>query len=83
MKNIFDRLQKELDSKKPLARSTIIETIGSSPQIPGASVIFSNDGLIDGTLGGGILEARAEAEAIAAQLVLIRNQIQNKRRTDL
>ncbi len=66
MKNIYSRLLKELKSEKPLALGTIIETMGSSPQIPGASAIFSTDGLIDGTLGGGILEARAEEEAVRA-----------------
>jgi len=66
MKNIYNRLLKELKNKKPLALGTIIETIGSSPQIPGASAIFSSDGLTDGTLGGGILEARAEEEAIVS-----------------
>lgn len=66
MKNIYDRLLTELESKKPIALGTIIETTGSSPQVPGASAIFSPDCLIDGTLGGGILEARAEDAAIAA-----------------
>lgn len=66
MKNIYDRLLRELGGNKPLVLGTIIETIGSSPQVPGASAIFSPDGLVDGTLGGGILEARAEAEAIEA-----------------
>jgi xanthine dehydrogenase accessory factor len=66
MKNIYDRLLFALKSKRPLALGTIIETIGSSPQVPGASAIFSPDGLVAGTLGGGILEARAETEARAA-----------------
>jgi xanthine dehydrogenase accessory factor len=66
MKNIYARLLKELNGKKPLTLGTIIETIGSSPQVPGASAIFSSDGLVDGTLGGGILEAQAETEALAA-----------------
>ena len=66
MKNIYGRLIKELKGKQPLALATIIETMGSSPQIPGASAIFSADGLIDGTLGGGILEAHAEADSIKA-----------------
>lgn len=70
MKNIYDRLLTELEKKKPLALGTIIETMGSSPQIPGASAIFSPDGLIAGTLGGGILEARAEEAA----MVSLKNQ---------
>jgi xanthine dehydrogenase accessory factor len=66
MKNIYDRLLKEIAVQQPLALGTIIETSGSSPQIPGASALFSPDGLVAGTLGGGILEAHAETEAIRA-----------------
>lgn len=66
MKNIYDRLLKEIAVQRPLAVGTIIETSGSSPQVPGASALFSQDGLVAGTLGGGILEAHAEAEAIRA-----------------
>ncbi len=66
MKNIYDHLLKEIEIKQPLALGTIIETSGSSPQVPGASAIFSPGGLVAGTLGGGILEAHAEAEAIRA-----------------
>lgn len=47
-----------------MALATIIETKGSTPQIQGASAIFSEGGLICGTLGGGILEACAEKNAL-------------------
>lgn len=66
MTNIYARLLGEISIRQTLALGTIIETSGSSPQVTGASAIFSRDGLVAGTLGGGILEAHAETEAIRA-----------------
>ncbi len=66
MKNIYETLLKELKRNTALCFATIIETKGSSPQVPGASAIFSPAGLIAGTIGGGILEANAEEVAIEA-----------------
>jgi len=63
MKNIYARLLDELKDKK-LVLATIMATKGSSPQMPGVSALFSKKGLLTGTLGGGILEARAEDRAM-------------------
>jgi len=49
--------------EKELVLATIVETEGSTPQVAGASAIFSEAGLIAGTVGGGLLEARVEAAA--------------------
>ena len=49
-----------------LALATIIETDGSTPQVVGASAIFSYAGLVAGTVGGGLLEARVESAAAEA-----------------
>lgn len=49
-----------------LALATIVEAGGSTPQVPGASAIFTPAGLEAGTVGGGLLEARVEAAAKAA-----------------
>ena len=46
-----------------LVLATIVETEGSTPQVVGASAIFSSAGLVAGTVGGGLLEARVEAIA--------------------
>ncbi len=59
-------LVSELGKNIPLALATIIETKGSTPQVQGASAIFSLEGLIKGTLGGGILEADALKKALNA-----------------
>jgi len=66
MKNIYINLLSELEKNIPLALGTIIETQGSTPQVQGASAIFSLEGLIKGTLGGGILEADAQKKALNA-----------------
>lgn len=63
MKNIYARLCDELEKNK-LVLATIVLTKGSSPQVPGVSAFFSEKGLLAGTLGGGIMEARAEEMAL-------------------
>lgn len=65
MKSIYKRFLDELDGKK-FVLATIVATRGSSPQVPGVSALFSKKGLLSGTLGGGILEARAEDVALEA-----------------
>lgn len=62
MKNIYARFLDE-QKDKSLVLGTIVATKGSSPQLPGVSALFSIKGLLAGTLGGGILEARAEEKA--------------------
>ena len=63
-KNIYPNVVPWLEQGQPLALATIIETTGSTPQIPGASALFSEQGLLLGTLGGGILEAEAQERAL-------------------
>ncbi|MBE0712537.1 MAG: XdhC family protein [Candidatus Aminicenantes bacterium] len=48
---------------KGLALATIVEAEGSTPQVTGASAVFSAAGLVAGTVGGGLLEARVESIA--------------------
>jgi xanthine dehydrogenase accessory factor len=64
MKNFYVHLLDELKEKKPLILATIVETKGSTPQVPGASALFSSEGLLEGTLGGGLLEAGAQKKAL-------------------
>ncbi len=63
-KNIYPNVVPWLEQGQPLALATIIETTGSTPQIPGASALFSEQGLLLGTLGGGILEADAQERVL-------------------
>lgn len=66
MGNIYRNFFAEQKKGKPLALTTIIETRGSSPQVPGASAIFSLQGLVAGTVGGGLLEANTHRKALEA-----------------
>jgi len=66
MKNIYKKLLDLLEKEKPLALATIIKTKGSSPQVPGASALFSKNELVSGTLGGGVLEAETQEKASKA-----------------
>jgi xanthine dehydrogenase accessory factor len=48
---------------RKLALATIIEAEGSTPQVVGASAVFSETRLEAGTVGGGLLEMRVESAA--------------------
>ncbi len=62
----YEKLIELVRAKKPAALATVVETDGSTPQVAGASALFSDDGLVCGTVGGGIGEARVEALALRA-----------------
>ena len=49
--------------RQGLVLATIVETEGSTPQVVGASAVFSKAGLVTGTVGGGLLEARVGSVA--------------------
>ncbi|OGD19436.1 MAG: hypothetical protein A2Y70_07540 [Candidatus Aminicenantes bacterium RBG_13_64_14] len=59
----FPKLIETLAAGEGLALATLVETEGSTPQVPGASAVFSAAGLVAGTVGGGLLEARVESMA--------------------
>lgn len=60
MKNNYQHLIKLLDNNKDIVFGLLLHKKGSAPQVPGASAIFDQKGLVTGTLGGGILELEAE-----------------------
>lgn len=60
MKNLYVHLYDLLRTNRQVALATIIEAKGSTPQVPGASAIFSSKGLVAGTLGGGLLEGKTQ-----------------------
>lgn len=59
----FPKLLEILAAGRGLVLATIVETEGSTPQVPGASAVFSAVGLEAGTVGGGLLEARVQSVA--------------------
>jgi xanthine/CO dehydrogenase XdhC/CoxF family maturation factor/CTP:molybdopterin cytidylyltransferase MocA len=63
VKNIYSNLIRETEKHRQLALATLLDTRGSVPQVRGATALFSADGLVSGTLGGGVLEADATHRA--------------------
>ncbi len=66
MKNIYLQIADLPSGNTPVVLATIIATAGSTPQKSGSSALFDAAGLVSGTIGGGILEARVEAIAKTA-----------------
>ena len=63
MARFYDQLATALNGHQPFALALISGTKGSSPQRIGAKALFFADGKINGTLGGGCLEAEVHARA--------------------
>lgn len=67
MKNVvFEALAEAARHAEPVALGIICGAKGSSPQKVGAKAVFFADGRIQGTLGGGCLEAEIQQRAIQA-----------------
>ena len=64
MKNVYLKLSDNQFNIKNIAVATVIRTQGSTPQKPGSTAIFSSDGLIAGTVGGGVVEGRVQQAAL-------------------
>lgn len=52
-----------LDGGSPFATVTLVAIRGSAPQVLGAKCIVTDQGIVDGTIGGGKIEAAAIARA--------------------
>jgi len=60
----FQQLSQALSSG-PLALATVVNARGSTPRVAGARQFFTPTGLSEGTVGGGVAEARVEELAKA------------------
>ena len=60
MKNIYLKILKKVPDASALVLATVTGTIGSTPQKPGSSAFFGRDGLITGTVGGGVVEGKVQ-----------------------
>ena len=63
MPEIIETLIQRITEGQSTAYGVIIWTEGSSPQVPGASALITSEGLLSGTLGGGVMEAAVLDEA--------------------
>src|SRR5215475_10799402 len=64
MRDLYGLLAAASEQKEPFALGIISGIKGSSPQKKGAKALFHTDGRIQGTLGGGCLEAEVQQRAI-------------------
>lgn len=64
--NIFKEIVKAQEEKRDFAVVTIVKAEGSTPRGESAKMLVFPDGSSFGTVGGGILEARAIQEALKA-----------------
>lgn len=68
MKNCYLQILDHDEGNKPIVLATVTRAIGSTPQKPGSSALFGKNGLISGTVGGGIVEGKIQALAMEAAL---------------
>jgi xanthine dehydrogenase accessory factor len=68
MKNIYLQLLEHLQNNSSLILATVTRVLGSAPQKPGSSALFGQNGLICGTVGGGVVEGRIQKIAMDAIL---------------
>ncbi|TAN52122.1 MAG: xanthine dehydrogenase accessory protein XdhC [Rhodospirillales bacterium] len=61
---ILEKSRDLLLGQTPFCTVTIVDRRGSIPQVPGGKAVFSQDGLVCGTVGGGRLEKRAQEIAL-------------------
>lgn len=63
MTEILKEATKRVDSGETVALVTVIEAKGSTPRETGAKMLVNFNGLVSGTIGGGVLENKAIEEA--------------------
>jgi xanthine dehydrogenase accessory factor len=63
-KNSYSELLRLLSNNIPFVIATVTEAHGSTPQIPGSTAIFGADGLISGTVGGGVVEFSVQQKSL-------------------
>ena len=63
--NHWQKVNELLTANLPFATVTMVDMRGSAPQIQGAKAIITSDGIVEGTVGGGKVEAKAISHAIA------------------
>ncbi len=64
--NLVRRLADAVDRGQAIAVATVVDTARSVPRHAGAKMLVHRDGSIEGTVGGGEMEARVVAEAVSA-----------------
>jgi len=60
VEHIYLDLLECIQNDEPCVVATVTGTQGSTPQKPGSSALISNNGVIAGTVGGGVVELKTE-----------------------
>jgi xanthine dehydrogenase accessory factor len=60
MKNIYLYIPDKKTDTAGAAIATVISTLGSTPQKAGSSALFDVNGIVAGTIGGGVLEGKVQ-----------------------
>jgi xanthine dehydrogenase accessory factor len=64
VREFYESVARRLEGGAPFVIATIVRVAGSSPRDPGAKLVVLADGRIEGTLGGGKLEAQVIRDAV-------------------
>lgn len=70
MKTLIEHIVNGLNDQHELVTATIVEKSGSAPREAGTKMLIRKDGTIEGTIGGGLLEAmtmRLAPEVLSSQ----------------
>ena len=68
MRSIYHTILEQIRSGSGIVLATVVQTAGSTPQKPGSSALFGENGLLAGTVGGGLLEG--EVQHIAESVLI-------------
>jgi xanthine dehydrogenase accessory factor len=60
---VLETLLADVDTGRPAAFCAVVNTTGSTPQVPGAVMLVRSDYSASGTLGGGCVEAEVQRRA--------------------
>jgi len=70
MRSIHQKILEQIRTGSGAALATVVRATGSTPQKPGSSALFGEQGLLAGTVGGGPLEG--EVQHIAESVMISR-----------
>ena len=73
MKNIYLQIPSDLNDLSEIVLATVTGAQGSTPRKPGSSALFNRNGLVAGTIGGGVLEGKIQE--MASRLIETRNPV--------
>jgi xanthine dehydrogenase accessory factor len=68
MRSIHPNLLDQIRIGNRIVLTTVVQTSGSTPQKPGSRALFDEQGLLAGTIGGGVLEG--EVQKIAESVLI-------------